>query len=82
MVMWESDARSKNTTLGEEICVGRRHARMGEAPGKELGYTPAFLAKSAQAIETKGDAFLLFGKRAKERAKTGSSGYATAGKFV
>jgi len=55
---------------------------MGEAPGKELGYTPVFLAKSAQAIETKRDAFLLFGKRAKERAKTTSSGYATAGEFV
>ena len=55
---------------------------MGEAPGPELGYTRVFSAKSAQAIEIKRDAFLLFGKRANERAKTGSSGYATPGEFA
>ena len=65
-VMWRWDARSESTTLQERICVGLSHGRMGEAPGKESGYTRVFLVKSAQAIETKRDAFLLFGKRAKE----------------
>ena len=58
--MWRWDARSESTTLQERICVGLRHGRMGEAPGKESGYTRLFLVKSAQAIETKRDAFLLW----------------------